>query len=64
MMLFIVGTRWSGWITNANKQIIDTKYRNVSIIRYDLFAELIGLEGEHLESFNHTLNLYYSFKAV
>jgi len=64
MMLFIVGTRWKGWIKNANKQIIYTKFRNVIIIRYDLFAELIVLEGKFLEYFNHALNLYYSFNLT
>ncbi|MFX1500463.1 MAG: hypothetical protein ACFFDH_05795 [Promethearchaeota archaeon] len=64
IMLFIVGTRWNGWIINTNKQILNTKYKKLSIIRYDLFAELIGLEGKYLKLYKHALNLYHSFNLT
>lgn len=47
-LLFIVGTRWPG---KNKKRIIDTGYKNIRIIKHDLFAELMGMDGNILEIF-------------
>ena len=60
MILFIIGTRWKKWRKDARKRVLDTFYKNVRVIRFDLFAELIGLEGELLRDFEYGLELSHS----
>ena len=58
ILLFIVGTRWP---KRYKKRIIYTKFKNVRIIKHDLFAELIELDGELLEMYDYTIDLNYIF---
>ncbi len=56
MILFIVGTKWS----RKNKQeTINTTYKNIRIIKHDLFSRLIGLKGKHLMNYEHAIRLSY-----
>jgi len=57
MILFIVGTRWKQWKNYAHKRVIDTIYKNIVIIKYDLFVELIGLTGKLYNDFLHVFEL-------
>ena len=56
MLFFIVGTRWS---RRNTQDTIDTEYRNIRIIKHDLFSELIGLKGKHLLNYEHAIELSY-----
>lgn len=57
-LLFIVGTRWS----LKNKiRTIDTNYKNIRIIKHDLFAELMGIDGDLLKTFEYIIELNYVF---
>ena len=57
MLFFIVGTRWR---FNNSRRLVSS-YKNLKIIRHDLFAEFIGLEGEQLRDFEHAIELNYLF---
>jgi len=57
-LLFIVGTRWPRKI---EKRTIDTRYKNIRIIKHDLFAELMGINGDLLETFEYIIELNYAF---
>jgi hypothetical protein len=60
IILFIVGTKWKKWKRNTNKRVLDTIYKNVRVIKYDLFADLIGLTGKLYSDFRHALGLHDS----
>ncbi len=55
MLLFIVGTKWK---KNKKERIINTIYKNVRVIRYDLFAELIGFKDLLLNKFKHMCKIF------
>ncbi len=72
MLLFIVGTKWK---KNNKERVINTIYKNVRVIRHDLFAELIGFKDVFLNKFkqmckifdndnlgNDSLEYFYNFK--
>ncbi len=60
-MLFIVGTKWHHYdevMELPNDQMI--KYpENVKVISHDLFANLIGLEGDNRTTYNRIIDLNY-----
>ncbi len=56
MFFFIVGTRW---YRRNTQDIIKAGYKNIRIIRHDLFSNLIGLKGEHLLDYEHAIELSY-----
>lgn len=58
-MILIVGTRW--YDKKYPNPIIHTRFRNVKIIRHDIFAELIGLSGDLLEEFENAIELNYNY---
>jgi len=58
MLLFIVGTRWP---SKNKKRTIDTNYKNIRIIKHDLFAELMGIDGDLLKTFEYIIELNYNF---
>ncbi len=57
-LLFIVGTRWP---RKYKKRIIETSFKNIRIIKHDLFAEFIGIDGKILDIFNYAIGLNYIF---
>lgn len=57
-LLFVVGTRW---LRKYKKRVIDTRYRNIRIIKHDLFFEIIGIRGAILKIFKHIIELNYIF---
>ncbi|MBD3342269.1 MAG: hypothetical protein GF353_24425 [Candidatus Lokiarchaeota archaeon] len=60
-ILFIVGTQWRVKITDSSKNFRKTRYKNVLLIRYDLFARLIRLKGRYLEFFNNIISNLKSY---
>ena len=57
-LFFIVGTRWP---RKYKKRTIDTNYKNIRIIKHDLFAELIRIDGDLLKTFEYIIELNYVF---
>ncbi|TET00905.1 MAG: hypothetical protein E3J90_03705 [Promethearchaeota archaeon] len=57
-LLFIVGTRWP---RKYKKRIIETNFKNIRIIKHDLFAEFIGINGKILDKFDYSIGLNYIF---
>ncbi|TKJ23764.1 MAG: hypothetical protein CEE42_11665 [Promethearchaeota archaeon Loki_b31] len=57
-LFFIVGTRWP---RKYKKRTIDTNYKNIRIIKHDLFAELIRIHGDLLKTFEYIIELNYVF---
>jgi len=57
-LLFIVGTRWP---LKNKKRTIDTNYKNIRIIKHDLFAELMGMDGDTLDIFEYIIEQNYLF---
>jgi len=57
-LFFIVGTRWP---RKYKKRTIDTNYKNIRIIKHDLFAELIRIDGDLLKNFEYIIELNYVF---
>ena len=55
MLLFIVGTKWK---KNKKERVINTIYKNVRVIRYDLFAELIGFKDIFLNKFKQICKIF------
>ena len=55
MFLFIVGTKWK---KNKKERIINTIYKNVRVIRYDLFSELIGFKDKFLDKFKQMWKMF------
>lgn len=58
-MILIVGTRW--YDKKYPKPIIHTRFKNVKIIRHDIFADLIGLSGHLREEFENAIELNYNY---
>jgi hypothetical protein len=57
-LLIIVGTRWP---LKNKKRTIDTNYKNIRIIKHDLFAELMGMDGDTLDIFGYIIEQNYLF---
>ena len=57
--LLIVGTRWFG--KKYPNPIIHTRFKNVKIIKHDIFAKLIGLSGKLLKEFEYAIELNYHY---
>jgi hypothetical protein len=58
-MLLFVGTRW--YAEKYPNPIIHTRFNNVTIIRYDIFAALIGLPDILLKEFKNAIELNYNY---
>ena len=58
-MILIVGTRW--YDKKYPNPIIHTRFKNVKIIRHDIFADLIGLSGHLREEFENAIELNYNY---
>ena len=58
-MIFIIGTRW--YDKKYPNPIIHTRFKNVKIIRHDIFADLIGLAGDLRKEFDNAIELNYNY---
>ena len=57
--LLIVGTRW--YDKKYPNPIIHTRFKNVKIIKHDIFTKLIGLSGKLLKEFEKAIQLNYNY---
>ncbi|HEC38176.1 hypothetical protein LCGC14_0659390 [marine sediment metagenome] len=57
--ILIVGTRW--YDKKYPNPIIHTRFKNVKIIRHEIFAKLLGLSGVLLEEFEKAIELNYNY---
>ena len=57
MFLIIIGTRWP---KKDTRDIKPTSFKNVRIVKHDLFSRLIGLKEKHLFDYKHAIELSYA----